>query len=407
MTNISRRRFLRSTLLSFLGLMTTGSFKHLRGQSSNRGSEIVPPTHRRRVFADLHVHSTLDDWNLLSPPAVESPFLAKLAARFFNQTRVDWKRLHKAGVDLVCEAHYNVMDEVLSMPTDPYPEAPQNTIRMMDLLERELAGPSAPYARLAKNTKELRDLLDVRPGNPDFRVAVIHTVEGGHSLGGSLEPLELYADRGVAMMTITHFFNKGIASSANPLPFFPDSNSSWPNQGLSELGAEIIMEMERLGMIVDVIHATSAAIQDVFKVSTKPLVATHSSARTLGDHPYSLYDEHIQEIAHRGGMVGIILYPYVLSNYGSLNKAKEFGSLQDVVRTIRYVTKICGTHKHVGIGSDFSGYITGPKEMSDLSEIGKLRQMLFQEFDNDEDVVEDIMANNAIEFLLKNWRTGL
>ncbi len=407
MAIISRRQFLRSTLFSCAGLITAGSLENLCEETSNRIAKIVRPTHQRRVLADLHVHSTINDWNLLSPPAVRSPFLAKIAAKFFNKTRVDWKRSHQAGIDLVCEGHYNVMDEILSMPTDPYPEAPKNAIRMMDLLEEELAGPAAPYAKLARNYKELEDLLDVPRGNLNFRVAVIHTVEGGHSLGGSLEPLELFADRGVALMTITHFFNKGIASSANPLPFFPDSNSSWPNQGLSEFGAEIIKEMERLGIIVDVIHATSAAIEDVFKVSTKPLVATHSSVRALGDHPYSLYDEHIQEIAKCGGMVGIILYPFVLSNYNSLNMAKEYGSLQDVVRTIRYVTKICGTHKNIGIGSDFSGYITGPKEMSDLSEIDRLRKLLLQEFDNDEDVVEDIMANNVIEFLLKNWRSGL
>ena len=407
MTKISRRQFLHSALLSWAGVMATGFFKCVCGGSLNRGSDVSQRARRRRVLADLHVHSTLDDWNLLSPPAVESPFLAKIAAKLFNKTRIDWKRIHEAGIDLVCEAHYNVMDEVLSMPTDPFPEAPQNTIRMLDLLEAELAGPAAPYARLTRNHKELKTVLDVSKGDPDFRVAVVQTVEGGHSLGGRIEPLESFAERGVAMMTITHFFNKGIASSANALPFFPDSNSSWPNQGLSEFGAEIIKEMERLGMIVDVIHATSAAIQDVFKVSTKPLMATHSSVKTLGDHPYSLYDEHIQEIAHRGGMVGVILYPYVLSNYSSLDKAKEFGSLRDVVRSIRYITKICGTHKHVGIGSDFSGYITGPREMSHLSEIDKLRQMLLQEFGGDEDVVDDIMANNVIEFLLKNWRTGL
>lgn len=404
---LSRRQFLRSTLLSCAGLMTAESLEDLLGEVSNRTAKIIGSKHSRRVLADLHVHTTMDDWNLLSPLAVKSPFLARTAAKFFNKTRVDWKRSHQAGIDLVCEAHYNVMDEVLSMPTDPYPEAPQNILRMMDLLEKELAGPAAPYAKLARNYQELEELLKVRRGNPDFRVAVVHTIEGGHSLGGGLSPLEAFADLGAALMTITHFFNKSIASSANPLPFFPDANSSWPNQGLSEFGAEVIKEMERLGMIVDVTHATSAAIQDILDVATRPLAVTHSSVRTLGDHPYSLYDEHVQEIARRGGIVGIIFHPFILSNYSGLHTAEEFGSLRDVVRTIRYVTKICGTHKHVGIGSDFSGYITGPKEMSYLDEIGKLRQLLLREFDNDEDVVEDIMADNVIEFLLKNWRTGL
>ena len=78
-----------------------------------------------------------------------------------------------------------------------------------------------------------------------------------------------------------------------------------------------------------------------------------------------------------------------------------------MVRTIRYITKICGTHKRVGIGSDFAGYITRPKEMIDLGEIDKLRKLLLLEFDNDETIVEDIMANNVIEFLQKNWKSGI
>jgi membrane dipeptidase len=211
----------------------------------------------------------------------------------------------------------------------------------------------------------------------------------------------------VALITITHFFNKGIATSPNSFPFFPDATKRWPNQGLSEFGSEVIKEMEELGIIVDVTHASSTAIEDILRVATKPLVSTHSSVRTLGDHPYSLFDEHVQEIARRGGIVGVILAPWVLSNYRGMHVIKEYGSLRDVVRTIRYVTKICGTHKRVGIGSDFAGYITGPKEMTNLGEIDKLRKLLLIEFDNDEAIVEDIMANNVIEFLQKNWRSGI
>jgi microsomal dipeptidase-like Zn-dependent dipeptidase len=81
--------------------------------------------------------------------------------------------------------------------------------------------------------------------------------------------------------------------------------------------------------------------------------------------------------------------------------------LRDVVRTVRYVSKICGTHKCIGLGSDFSGFITGPNDMTCLSEIDKLHQLLLQEFGNDEQAVEDIMANNAINFLRDNWRSGI
>ena len=407
MKNISRRKFIHSTFLSCAGLLSAGSLDYILGFVSGCPSEINPPSHRLRVLADLHAHPTLNAWVRRSPFGIKFPFLPKIAEKVFNPTRVTWKTSHQAGIDLICVAHFNVFDEWLSMPTDPNPEAPANAIRMMDLLEQELSGPATPYAKLARNHKQLYDLLQIRRGNKDFRVTVLHTIEGGHALGGSLEPLSLFARRGVALITITHFFNKGIATSPNAFPFFPDANSRSPNQGLSEFGSEVIKEMEKLGIIVDVTHVTSTAMEDILRVARKPLVSTHSSVRTLGDHPLSLFDEHIQEIARRGGIVGIILCPYWLSNYSNVQLTKHRGSLRDVIHTIRYVTKICGTHKHVGIGSDFAGYITGPKEMKCLGDIDKLRKLLLIEFDNDENIVEDIMANNAIEFLLKNWRSGI
>jgi microsomal dipeptidase-like Zn-dependent dipeptidase len=118
-------------------------------------------------------------------------------------------------------------------------------------------------------------------------------------------------------------------------------------------------------------------------------------------------DEHIQEVARRGGIIGIILYPFVLSNYGSTRLAEKHGSLKDAVRTIRYVYKICGTHKCIGIGSDFSSFIAGPKEISRLDEIDMLRRVLLEEFDHDVRMVEDMMAQNVIDFLLQNWKSGI
>jgi membrane dipeptidase len=164
----------------------------------------------------------------------------------------------------------------------------------------------------------------------------------------------------------------------------------------------MIQEMEKLGIIVDIAHATSTTLTDILYVSKKPLIASHISARTLGEHPYSLYDEHIKEVARRGGIIGVILMPYWLSNYSSTHMSDQYGSLKDTVRTIRHIYKICGSYKCIGIGSDFAGFISGPKEMSKLSEIHKLREMLMDEF-SDEKIVESIMAKNVADFFVNNW----
>jgi membrane dipeptidase len=343
-------------------------------------------------------------------PYGQIPLLSSTAKDMFNQTDISWKTCHDAGIDLLCVSHFNVFDEWVSMPTDPNPEAPDHTIQMMNALEEELAGPAAPYARLARNSGELDRILRIHRWHPDYRVAVVHAIEGGHALGGSLEPLEAFAAKGVAILTVTHFFNKGTASAANAYPFFADGDSGWARAGLSEFGRELIRAMEHLRIIVDVTHASSTAVEQILGCTTRPVIATHSSVKTLADHAYSLFDEHIQAIAgigrnkEDGGFIGVPLYPYMLSNYATVGEAEEHGTLREVVRTIRHIVKMCGgDHRHVGIGSDFAGYIPHFKDLRCLGEIDKLRDLLLREFDRDEGVVEDIMANNAINFLLKNW----
>jgi len=407
MADISRRKFIGSAFSFGAALFSVGSLGSILGCAASCPRRLTTPIRGHRVLADLHVHPMLNVWNRNTALGVEYPLLAKLVEKEANPTGMTWQTCHQAGIDVLCAAHFNVFDEWLSMPTDPNPEASTNTLRMLDMLEEDLAGKAAPYAKFAPNRDELNRLVNGTPKqSPDYRVAVVHALEGAHSLGGNIKALDTFAERGVAIIGLTHFFNKGVASAANPYPYFPDANSAPANQGLSEFGRLVIKRMEELGIIVDVTHCTSTAVSEVIDAAQKPLIATHSSVRTLGDHPYSLLDEHVQEIARRGGIIGIILYPYVLSNYGNVKQAKEYGSLKDVVRTIRYVYKICGTHKCIGVGSDFSGFITGPKEISCLGEIDKLRRMLLEEFDEDKGIVDDVMAQNAIDFLLKNWKSG-
>jgi microsomal dipeptidase-like Zn-dependent dipeptidase len=369
------------------------------------------PTHR--VLADLHVHALINEWNKSTPLGVAAPGLADMVTKNLNKTSLSWERCHQTGVDVLCAAHFNVFDEWLSMPTDLNPDAKAHTLRMLDLLEHDLKGQASAHAKLARNHLELKEQLAQPKDSDDFRVAVIHALEGAHALGGDLDFVKTLSARGVAMIGLTHFFTKGVASSANSYPFFPDANSRPAIQGLSGYGRELIQEMEKHGILVDVTHATSTAITEMLDAATRPMVATHASARTLGDHPYSLYDEQIVEITGRGGMIGVILYPFILSNYSTIHLAEKEGSLREVVATIRYLTKLCGGHRQIGIGSDFAGFITGPKYIDKLSQIDRLRILLLDEFSDglgDSDagqVVEDIMANNVIRFLQDNWRSGI
>ena len=404
---ISRRKFIRSSTLAGAGLLSGLSLGSLTGCSS-AGNCIEPLKKHKYVLADIHNHLVLNDWNSRTPVAIKSPVVDYLTRTLFDKTDTNLQTAHEAGIDLICATHFNLFDEWIGMPTDPDPIAPANTFRMMDLLEEEVEGPSANYAKLIRTPEEFNNHFNSQfdKNDPNFRIAVLHSLEGGHALGGSLEPLKKFAQRGVVLITIGHFFNKGIATAPNAFPFFPDGNSPRPHLGLSSFGKEVICEMENLGIIVDVTHATPTALDDILSVSTKPLVATHMSARTLGDHAISFHDEHIQEIIHRGGMIGIIFHPYWLSNYTNVMEAEKYGSLREVVRTIRYVVKISNSFKNICIGSDFGAYIPRLSDINRLYQIEKLRKLLLEEFGSEE-TVEEILAKNTIDFIRTNWKRNV
>jgi membrane dipeptidase len=293
----------------------------------------------------------------------------------------------------------------MGMPVDPSPDAPMHTHRMLDLLEAELDGRGAPHARLARTPAALRQALAERREGRDDRVIVLHALEGAHALGGALEPLDRLAVRGVAYITLAHFVDKGVASAANCLPFFPDAGRDWPARGLSGFGRDLVARMEELGIVVDVAHASSTAVEDIFEAAKRPVFASHTSVRTLSDHPYSLPDEHLQEIARRGGLIGIVLFPYTLSNYSTYEDSEDRGSTADVVRSVRYLVKLLRDHRQIGIGSDFSGFTVGPRDLTHLGQVARLRQALMAEF-GDERMVTDVMAGNATRFLATHWGRG-
>ncbi len=399
---IDRRNFLRMSGVSLGVLLAEGASGLLTGCGTSGACEVAaPPLTQDRVLADLHAHPVLNSWNELSPLGMRNPILASIAQQMLNKTQITWRSSYQAGIDMMCVAHFNLFDEWVSMPTDPNPAAPGNTIRMMDLLEEDLQKPgNRECAVLVRNAAELKRVVDTRRSDPGFRTAVVHAVEGGHALGGNLDALDELARRGVSMVTVTHFFHKAIGSAGNAFPFFPDAGAMYPYVGLSELGRELVRRLKRMGLIIDVTHGTVATVEEILHEVTGPLIASHASVLALGDHSYSLCDEHIQQIAKQGGLIGVILMPYWLSNYSTESLALRYGDLKDVVRTIVYVAKMAGIDK-VAIGSDFSGYIPGPRDMFCLSEIGSLRRLLVREFGEVD--TNKIVAENAINYFQKNW----
>ncbi|GHU54422.1 hypothetical protein FACS189411_01050 [Bacteroidia bacterium] len=169
--------------------------------------------------------------------------------------------------------------------------------------------------------------------------SIVLGVENGYAIGKDLSLLATLKQWGVAYITLCHNGANDICDSAAGEP-------EWG--GLSPFGKEVVKEMNRLGIMIDVSHAAEATFYDVLKESRLPVIASHSSVRALCNHPRNLTDEQIKAIAAKGGVVHICLYS------GFIREGEEEGTLSDAIHHINYVVDLVGID-YVGIGSDFDG----------------------------------------------------
>jgi membrane dipeptidase len=176
------------------------------------------------------------------------------------------------------------------------------------------------------------------------------SLEGAAPLAGDPDAARVWASRGVRLFGIVHTRDNALATSSG--------GEGGKTTGLTALGQTFVHEVDRAGGIVDVSHASDAAVADVLAAALKdgaPVVATHSNARALTPHPRNLTDEQIRGIARSGGVVGVNLYSRFLTAHG---RAK----IADVVRHVRHLASVAGV-EHVAIGSDFEGDIEPPVGM--------------------------------------------
>ena len=194
-------------------------------------------------------------------------------------------------------------------------------------------------------------------------VSILLGMENGSPIHKSLSLLRLFYRLGVRYMTLTHNGDNEIADSAA-------QGVRW--HGLSPFGREVVDEMNRLGMIVDVAHVSDETFFDVLSCSKAPVVSTHSCCRALASHRRNMTDGMIKAMADKGGVIQINFYPVFLSDtYAALyDKYGEAASprptVEDVVRHIDHAVKVGGI-EHVGIGTDFDGIEVTPEGLEDIS----------------------------------------
>ncbi|MDD4515305.1 gamma-glutamyl-gamma-aminobutyrate hydrolase family protein [Massilibacteroides sp.] len=169
--------------------------------------------------------------------------------------------------------------------------------------------------------------------------AILLGVENGYAVGKEIENLQLFKDIGVSYITLCHNGANDICDSAR-------GEAEW--NGLSPFGKDVVKEMNRLGIMIDLSHAAESTFYNVLELSEFPVIASHSSVRALCDHPRNLTDDQIKAIAARDGVVQVCLYA------GFINEDAEKASLSDAIRHIDHIVNLVGID-YVGIGSDFDG----------------------------------------------------
>lgn len=213
-------------------------------------------------------------------------------------------------------------------------------------------------------------------------VSIFLGMENGAPIQSSLSLLRLFYRLGVRYLTLTHNGDNLIADSAA-------QGTTW--HGLSPFGREVVAEMNRIGMIVDVAHVSDETFRDVIACSKSPVVSTHSCCRALASHFRNMSDEMLHSLADHGGVIQINFYPVFLSDK---HDALPRPSYKNVVDHIDHAVKVAGID-HVGIGSDFDGIEVTPEGLEDVSKM----QVVFDEMTlrgYSDDQIEKIAGKNFL-----------
>ena len=296
-------------------------------------------------------------------------------------------------------------------------------------------------AEAVRRTLDLRDAIqsffDAHPGEIEQaftaadierivaarKIAAVLALEGGHQIDDDLRVLRMYHRLGIRAMTLTHFRNNNWADSSTDKP---------RHNGLTDFGKQVVREMNRIGMLVDISHVSDKTFYDAIAASTKPIIASHSSCRALTNMPRNMTDDMLRALAKNGGVVGVNFYPGFISqkaaavatrniaakaqalppqdpkaldDYAAKEHFRDIASshrhgsatLEDALAHLDHAIKVSGVD-HVGIGSDWDGIETVPVGLEDVSKMPAVTAGLLKRGYSEQDI-NKIMGGNFLRVM--------
>jgi membrane dipeptidase len=277
----------------------------------------------------------------------------------------------------------------------------------------------AMIARYPDTFEQARTAADVERIVKTGKIASLIGVEGGHSIEDSIENLRRLHALGAGYMTLTH---------SDTLAWADAATDKAEHQGLTEFGEEVVREMNRLGMLVDLSHVSDETMKDAIRVSKAPIIYSHSSARAIAAHPRNVPDDVLRLVKQNGGVVMINFFPgFVVPRSAQImakmfDKSRELraaypneadyqrerrrwerqndypsGSVHDVVDHIDHIAKTIGVD-FIGLGSDFDGITKTPAQLEDVSTYPLITQELLNRGYQPTDI-HKIMSGNTLRVM--------
>jgi membrane dipeptidase len=319
---------------------------------------------------------------------------------------IDFPRLREGGVHVPFFA--------LWVPTYyPGAEAVRRTLQLRDAAQG-VFDKYPDQIELATSARDIERIVGQK------KIAAVLTIEGGHQIDDDLAVLRMYRRVGILSMTLTHFRSNHWADS---------STGKQEHNGLTDFGKQVVREMNRIGMIVDISHVSDKTFYDVIEVSTKPVIASHSSCFVYSDVPRNMKDDMFRAIAKNGGVVGVNFGASFLNQKdaeelkkliaehnqvepnltgadldefaakdhaqsGEIRPRTGAATLDDAAECIDHIVKVAGID-HVGIGSDFDGIPNVPQGLEDVSKMPALTAALMKRGYTEPDV-QKIMGGNFL-----------
>jgi membrane dipeptidase len=341
---------------------------------SKEEEERASAIHRKATVVDTHNDTILDlmkgaatSYTSKAPTPYREFSLQRRLGERSDKGHIDIPRIREGGVDCLFFAMY-------VSPT--FRARLRRLMQMLDVFYSEL---EVNHDQIVLATR-YEDVIDAKKNG---KIAAILSVEGGEPLEEDAGTLRILYKLGVRSLTLTHFPRNELA----------DGSGSDSGSHLTDFGSQVVEEMNRLGMIIDVSHINETGFWDVLKKTRSPVIASHSNCRALCSYHRNLSDDQIKALAENGGVINLsYCAPFLKEGLDFTPEEANKVALEDWFSHLEHTVKLVGPD-HVGLGSDFDGGCGFPS-MDDITKIPQITRGLVKCGYNDEDIEKILGGNN-------------